>query len=243
MTTGIYGIFGKNTHECLYIGQSRNIEQRWKQHKKLLRNKKHPRKDFVEWFDKNNCAIKKMDFRVVKELPQDVTDKELNIQEIYFFEQYKPKFYGKEPSQHDTWIHSESTKEKIRTSVLKKIYDESGTQERMSKHCPICNSIVVQLKNTYCSVDCYKESLNVERTSACVVCHSVMIFQRFRKTCSDSCHQKLIKLSNGKSVTVDEKRLYQLFVVENRSISDIAACFNVSRPTIYKFLKKYGLKS
>lgn len=36
MTVGVYGIFDSKTNECLYIGMSKNIELRWKNHLKKI---------------------------------------------------------------------------------------------------------------------------------------------------------------------------------------------------------------
>ena len=43
MTVGIYGIFNAETDECLYVGMSKNIEQRWSSHLKELKSKRHKR--------------------------------------------------------------------------------------------------------------------------------------------------------------------------------------------------------
>lgn len=121
MTVGIYGIFNAKTDECLYIGQAANIESRWKQHKKLLRNKKHPRKDFVEWYHTNGSKSELLDFRILEEcLNYDQTKNKL---EIKWFKQLIPKFYGKEPSEKEVWQHSAATKDKIRESMRKHYFE------------------------------------------------------------------------------------------------------------------------
>ena len=50
MTVGIYGWFDKETGQCLYVGQSSNIEKRKKSHLKSLKSRKHSRKDFSEYY-------------------------------------------------------------------------------------------------------------------------------------------------------------------------------------------------
>jgi len=51
MTTGIYGIFLEDTDECLYVGQSTDIEIRWSHHRLDLAQGKHHNKLFQIYYD------------------------------------------------------------------------------------------------------------------------------------------------------------------------------------------------
>lgn len=72
MTIGIYGIFDATTDECLYIGMSKDIEERWKQHLKILKSKRHKRKDFTEWYHSNGATPDLLMFRILEECEYDV---------------------------------------------------------------------------------------------------------------------------------------------------------------------------
>lgn len=117
-TCGIYAIFELGG-DCLYVGQSRDIERRWKRHLSSLRSGRHRRLDFIEWFSGQEDASTKMKFQIVEELDSESTDEELNLREIHWFDLLKPRFYGKLPSVKETWQHSEETKHKIREGMNK----------------------------------------------------------------------------------------------------------------------------
>lgn len=156
MTVGIYGIFDSKTDECLYVGMSKNIEQRWKSHIKLLRSKKHPRKDFVEWFHTNGAQKELLDFRLLEECENNETV--LNSLEIKWFNELLPKYFGKKPSLNERWVRSEESKKKVSESLRK--YRDSLPQKPVSiclnKN---CNNIVRHNRNKYCSVKCANLSI------------------------------------------------------------------------------------
>lgn len=107
---GIYGIYFKKDDTCLYIGQSIDIESRWKNHRWRLENNQHL-KDFSFWFEKNNISLDDLIFKTLCICSdKDILKNEL---EIFFFNEEQPKFYGKIPSKNEKWSHSEKTKSKI----------------------------------------------------------------------------------------------------------------------------------
>lgn len=148
---GVYGIFYAKTNECLYIGHSARISDRWEEHLKNLRNGNHPRKNFVEWFRERDQDESILSFEILEET--DNTDEALNRAEIKWFNKCKPRFYGKIPSMNETWRHSEKTKQKISKSVRK----ANGTFGKNRKRvCRTCKEIYFSSKHTskYCSRKC-----------------------------------------------------------------------------------------
>lgn len=117
MTVGIYGIFDSKTDECLYVGLSKNIEQRWHSHLKELKSKCHKRQDFVEWYHSNGAVKELLSFKILEECELD--EKLLNSAEIKWFNKLLPKYYGKRPSISEKWKHSEETINKIKASRAK----------------------------------------------------------------------------------------------------------------------------
>ena len=49
--TGVYGIFDLDTDQCLYVGQSVDVNERLRKHNEKLLAGKHPRKEMQQWFD------------------------------------------------------------------------------------------------------------------------------------------------------------------------------------------------
>ena len=118
MTVGIYGIFDSETDECLYVGMSKNIEERWRHHLKELRSKRHKRKDFVEWFHENGATAELLDFRILEECEKN--DAALNLCEIKWFNKLLPKYYGKKPSENERWEQSEAARAKSSATYKEK---------------------------------------------------------------------------------------------------------------------------
>lgn len=155
MTVGIYGIFDASTNECLYVGLSRNIEERWKSHIKTLSSGRHIRKEFVQWFEENGSNPNSMRFEILEECIDDDTVK--NLAEIKWFNKLSPLFYAKKPAINERWTLSEETKSKISKSMSerrpRKIYDY------ICKGCSITFSDAKR-NRTYCSNSCKSSSFS-----------------------------------------------------------------------------------
>ena len=149
MSSGIYVIEDRETKECLYVGQSKDLAMRQRKHLQKLKNGSHPRKDFVEWFKLNGGD--RLQFHIVE--TELETDAELNSSEIWWFNKLSPRFYGKYPSLNETWVHSQETKEKIQ-SAMRAL---PGYIERVNKTCPQCSKVfeTVPSRGVYCSKACY----------------------------------------------------------------------------------------
>ena len=161
MTVGIYGIFNSETRECLYVGQSKDIDTRWRAHLKRLRNKKHPRQDFVEWFHLNGASEGLLSFEVLETC--EPVENKLNSLEITWFNELTPKFYGKKPPLKGKWKQSENTKKKISQSVRKAYYSKLDSPIRTIEGfrilCGTCGvEFIYNRKRKYCSVECYNKS-------------------------------------------------------------------------------------
>lgn len=160
MTVGIYGIFDSETDECLYVGMSSiSVEKRFKQHLKNLRNGNHPRKDFVEWFQVNGSNPLLLNFKILEECENNETV--LNTLEIKWFNELKPKYFGKQPSLNEVWERSEESKKKVSESLRK--YAESKPK-KLKSICSSkdCSNMVHHSRNNYCSVKCANLSINTK---------------------------------------------------------------------------------
>lgn len=146
MTCGIYAIFDSATDECLYVGQSLSVEERWRRHLNDLRNGNHSRKDFIDWFKNNDEDPNSLRFEIKEICPN--TDSAKNSAEIRWFNALQPKFYGFEPGMNFKWRHSEETKRKIGAAskgvTLHKYVCKSCNRDFLNRH----------LNRLYCSKKC-----------------------------------------------------------------------------------------
>ena len=152
MTGGIYGVFGIE-NQCLYIGLSRNIETRWVNHKKLIKNGCHPQKGLVEW-SKQHGGAEQLTFRILEVLPENSSDVNFNKAEIVWFNQLNPLFFGKVPSTKETWRQSQETKQKISESVRR--FNRIKGSSIEEKICVGCETKFLPSRNkiTFCSNSC-----------------------------------------------------------------------------------------
>ena len=148
MSSGIYVIEDRETKECLYVGQSKDLAMRQRKHLQKLKNGSHPRKDFVEWFKLN--GEDRLQFHIVE--TELKTDDELNLSEIWWFNKLSPRFYGKQPSLNEAWSHSLETRSKISQALKGRKVQGSG----FTHTCPVCYTEFASSKSvrTFCSVDC-----------------------------------------------------------------------------------------
>ena len=159
MTTGIYGIFDTRNGDCLYIGQSKNIQDRWRSHRKRLLAGKHLQ-GFTEWFQGQGSDISILELRVLE--TTDNTDEAKNVAEIRWFKKLSPTFYGQVPSINNSgWTQAEETKQRIADSLLGQhrphtyvcAYCSSDFETRRKKRC----------SQTYCSSACYTDAVARKR--------------------------------------------------------------------------------
>lgn len=133
MTVGIYGIFNIENNDCLYIGQSNNIEKRVAHHLNKLKNGKHKRREMQHYYDLLD-DVSNIQCFIIEETQDEHFIK--NESEIKWFQTFEPLFYGVEPSLNATnWSYNEETKNKIRNS-LKRGYQE-GSVECSTEGCTI----------------------------------------------------------------------------------------------------------
>ena len=153
MKIGIYGIFDAVEEDvCLYVGQSRNIEDRWKGHLKKLRNVSHL-DDFNEWYADHSSREDALKFKVLETCV--LNDLLLNQLEIKWFNALNPLFYGKVPSENERWTHSLESRKRI-SEGLKFSRRQSPTECANS----MCEIVFVPAlkRNRFCSKKCSLES-------------------------------------------------------------------------------------
>ena len=115
---GIYQIKCKGNNQ-IYIGSTRNIQERWRQHIAHLRSNKHHSIYLQRSF--NKYGEDSFEFTVLLRM-FDYNEELLRLNEWYYIEQYKPKFNISSPVLYE---NTEEWRKKISEST-KKLYTEKG---------------------------------------------------------------------------------------------------------------------
>ena len=127
--TGIYMIRCKINNK-IYIGRSKNIKDRWKQHKKELRNNKHCNKNIQK--DWNKYGQDNFEFNIIVECEED----KLNELERKYINEYKSCGFGYNMTfgkdENGAEIHTEETKKKMSESHMGYNLTEE-TKKKMSE--------------------------------------------------------------------------------------------------------------
>lgn len=159
VSVGIYAIYSID-NACLYVGQSSNLEGRFKKHLALLRNGRHSRKDFATWY--NDSEDNSLDFRIMCHCKDDSEIK--NRLEIFYFNMLQPRFYGKLPSTKDSFKHSNIARDNISQSMVS-FHENLGTYSEVT--C-FCGNLFKTFKNRakkYCSTNCKENAPYSEKSS------------------------------------------------------------------------------
>ena len=212
MTVGIYGIFDSETDECLYVGMSSvSVEKRFKQHLKNLRNGNHPRKDFVEWFHNNSGQPELVVFRILEECENNETV--LNTLEIKWFNELKPKYFGKQPSLNEVWERSEESKKKVSES-LRKLHNSDFLDGQI-------DDILSFAKNTSMTVAEAARLLNVSPKKL----KNYLILNK-------------IDWAYSSDDPAENRKILHWYFNEKMSTRQIAKKLNISQPSVVRRLKK-----
>lgn len=151
MTVGIYGWFDKETGQCLYVGQSSNIEKRKKSHLKSLKSRKHSRKDFSEYYHQKDNK-EDIYLKILEETKNDLKIK--NAAEIKWFIELKPLFYGMKPDEsYYCFTATEETKKLISKNI-------QNSNKEVSQVCTVCKTNLTFRQNGIC-IEC-KDKRNKE---------------------------------------------------------------------------------
>lgn len=211
MTVGVYGIFCADTGDCLYVGQSKDAEYRFKKHLYLLRTDKHRRKDFVEWFKgKNEDSLI---FTVLEETEDDDLTK--NLAEIKWFNKLSPRFFGKQPSVNDKWAQSEETRKKI------------GEGGKIRHRIRVNKSAEIPIQYEYNCAEC-KIQFILKR-------------KKTRKTTNTFCSIACSGRFDAKTKDLSAELVTELYHNQKMSLREVAARFNFSHVALTRYMERNGI--
>lgn len=208
-TSGIYAIFSNITDECLYVGQSSIIENRWKQHQNRLKSGRH-RKEFVEWFISNNSDISSMRL-VVLEKTKNINEIK-NEAEIRWFTKLMPKFYGQVPSASKRqWNHSNDTKTKISESTMKSL-----SRKIVYRNCKICGKEFSLKRPSRTTTLCSSECVSINKSKF----HRVVTDDKVKRIISMYYDDGMTGIEIAKHLNIDSSTVYQYLRKHKKSIAD-----------------------
>lgn len=139
---GIYEIWVKNT-KYSYIGSSKNIENRFKQHCYLLRKKEHPNKFLQNCF--NKYGQKSLILNTVEELPS-LTKEQVLEKEKFWIEKLQPSLnIQQDPTNF--WINNTGSKHGSSKITEDKISIIKGLLSQGLKTEEICNILDLSAYN------------------------------------------------------------------------------------------------
>lgn len=223
MTSGIYGIFDSYNGDCLYIGQSGNIEYRWKQHIRNLNNGKHKRRDFTKWFINHAKDTHAMEFRILRVCKN--SEEEKNFYESQYFFIMKPRFYGKVPSEKDSFQPTAKTRMAISKGVRKHLRDRQTI-------CNYCGRLFIPryLIEVVCASCKKRYTYLVKYVSNYLLKNKPKIQTKPRTKTSSSVNKDKIT-DNAKHLIIDE-------YLSGKSLRELAYKYDVSHTSIRKILVK-----
>lgn len=138
-------IYSATDGACLYVGQSKHIEARFRQHVTKLKNRRTgalPR--FVEWYHAHGAQESLLHLVILEKCADD--DLVKNELEAFWFDELRPRFYGKAPSLSETWTHSGATRAKIAESARMNLGNPTGSSKRVSLPCLSCGVFTLSKK-------------------------------------------------------------------------------------------------
>lgn len=253
MTTGVYGLFDAKNGTCLYVGQSKNVQNRFRQHITKLKNKRSRALDkFVEWYHSNGASEEILEFKILEECANDEYTK--NFLESKWYYELKPVFAGKIPSMNESWEHSEETKAAIRAGVLKNLIPrpplpfcahcgDKRVNRKLNKFCsPTCSSLFDKIQ---IDIDLLEKMYLDDSVSLNEICerfqiNGVTVLDRLKSRGITSRLSKMIRQKDLVEILTKET-LYDLYWSQHLSVCDIATQFNTSDGVIKSLLKKFEI--
>lgn len=239
---GIYKITNKINQHC-YIGQSRQIEKRWKRHIEVSNNKNAKEYQYPLYKAFRKYGIKNFLFEIIEECTVDL----LNEKENYYIKKYKPEYNQTEGGDYQV-IPQKLTYEQVKEIQQILINDKDG----LVSHKELGEKYGVSGKDTI-------RDINVGRTwhdsSLSYPLHqsrySSVKKENQKNFCCD-CGKEILKTSKRcyqceakqrsiplKNMPITREELKNL--IRNESFVQIGERFNVTDNAIRKWCDKFNL--
>ena len=229
---GIYKITNLINHK-IYIGQSVNIEQRWKEHRKLMNSQRC--KHFPLYRAFNKYGIENFSFKIIRQCSK----KELNQLEKFYIKKYNCVV----PLGYNCTLGGETSvpiilNQKQAEEIKELLATTSLTQEEIGKRYNVSQNTISDINTGYCWVS---ENISYpirkyaikKKEYHCIECGKNIT--RGATRCSD-CDKKNKQRNSKKPSREILKDL-----IRNNSFTSIGRNFKVSDNAIRKWCDSYNL--
>lgn len=237
MSCGIYKITNITNSHC-YIGQSRNIENRWKNHKKCTYNSDKWNYPLYSAFRK--YGLENFTFEIIEEC----TINELNEKEIYWIKYYRPE-YNQTIGGNFNVIPQKLTYEQVQEIQQILINDKEGK----ISHTDLGEKYGVSGKDTIRDINVGRTWFNPNYTyplhqsiytgthkNYCIDCGKIISKNALR---CNKCNSIFKIKENQIKLPVTREELKNL--IRTTSFIQIGKLYNVTDNAIRKWCKNYNL--
>lgn len=213
--SGIYSLKSRSTGEVLYVGKSSDLHARKLRHFSKMRTGNHIRNGLNIWY--NDYGKDDIIFDILIYCPEN----ELNSQEIYWFNELSPKFYGKMPSIKGEGNHTEYTKIKISNSL--KEYNKENPSSVMVILMSNLSKIVYWAENPKITINNSAKAIGVSKKS----------FKNFLD---------LHNIQWVHGIGSQEDNIVKWYLEDKLSARAIAKLLGISQPSVVNRISKLKLK-
>lgn len=226
---GIYKIENLITHQ-VYIGQSINIERRWKCHLVNYTNPNSKAYSYPLYIEMREYGIDNFAFEILEECNTDM----LNQREIYWIEYYDSFFNGYNQSLGGVSSGIQCSKKQL-IGIINDLEQTSLTQKAISIKWNISEEMVqgINTGRYWFHSRTYPIRLQDKKINYCQQCGCQITS---KATLCQSCYKKI------KSQHLPSKNELE-FLLINFPLTHIAQKYNVSDNAVRKWCKKYNLPS
>lgn len=227
MSCGIYKIENQINKKC-YVGQSINIERRWAEHQRDIKNL-----DYPLYLSINKYGLENFKFEIVEECSQD----ELNQKEIYWIKEYNSYFNGyNQTLGGNQYSHNVKISDEDLFLILELLQNSTLTQREIAQKFDIGEDTISEInmgKTRICEEIEYPIR-NYKKQSFCSICGKQI--SRWGKIC-----QTCVGLSQRKVERPSKEELNIL--LKNNNFSSVGRMYGVTDNTIRKWCLSYGLSN
>lgn len=238
---GIYKIQNK-VNGKIYIGQSKNIERRWNEHRKVASRRKSQQKDYPLYQDMGKYSIDKFEFSIIEDC-QDLPSDIMTQRESYWIHYYNSINQGYNQTDPLKWMPGDKawnklTKEDV-LKIIELLQNSQHTQTEIARIFNVADSVISNINTgeTYKQENVNYPIREVQRVKPayCSNCGKPISIGTKHGMCIQCLGLTQLRLSITKEELKEDLKFYQ------GNLAAISRKYNVGDHTIKKYCKRFGL--